>query len=134
MSGKRLLALVILCAAALMVILDGTIVTVALPAIQADLGFTAGSLSWVMNSYLIAFGGLLLLSGRLGDLLGRRRIFLAGIGVFVLASLACGLADGPAMLIAARFAQGAGAAMASAVTLGMIVRLFGQPAEQGRAI
>ena len=132
--GARWLALVILCAASLMVILDGTIVTVALPAIQADLGFTAGSLSWVMNSYLIAFGGLLLLSGRLGDLLGRKRMFLAGIAVFVAASLACGLAAGPAMLIAARFVQGAGAAMASAVTLGMIVRLFRQPAEQGRAI
>jgi EmrB/QacA subfamily drug resistance transporter len=116
------------------VILDGTIVTVALPTIQADLGFTAGNLSWVMNSYLIAFGGLLLLSGRLGDLLGRKRLFLAGIAVFVLASLACGLAADPAMLITARFVQGAGAAMASSVTLGMIVRLFDQPAEQGRAI
>ena len=130
----RWLALVILCAASLMVILDGTIVTVALPTIQADLGFTADSLSWVMNSYLIAFGGLLLLSGRLGDLLGRKKMFLAGIAVFVAASLACGVAAGPAMLIAARFVQGAGAAMASAVTLGMIVRLFSRPAEQGRAI
>src|SRR6201986_2708496 len=124
---RRWLALAILCAASLMIILDGTIVTVALPAIQADLGFSAGSLSWVMNSYLIAFGGLLLLSGRLGDLLGRKRMFLAGIAVFTAASLACGLAAGPAMLIAARFVQGAGAAMASAVTLGMIVRLFSQP-------
>src|SRR5215469_14518404 len=132
--GNRWLALVILCAASLMVILDGTIVTVALPAIQADLGFTAGSLSWVMTSYLIAFGGLLLLSGRLGDLLGRKRMFLAGIAVFTLASLACGLAAGPGMLIAARFVQGAGAAMASAVTLGMIVRLFDEPADQGRAV
>ncbi len=131
---RRRLALVILCAASLMVILDGTIVTVALPSIQADLGFTAGSLSWVMTTYLIAFGGLLLLSGRLGDLLGRKRMFLAGIAVFVAASLACGLADGPGMLIAARFVQGAGAAMASAVTLGMIVRLFDGPAERGRAI
>src|SRR3984957_13014884 len=111
MSRSRLLALVILCASSLMVILDGTIVTVALPTIQADLGFTAGNLSWVMNSYLIAFGGLLLLSGRLGDLLGRKRLFLAGIAVFVLASLACGLAAGPVMLIAARFIQGAVAAM-----------------------
>jgi EmrB/QacA subfamily drug resistance transporter len=134
MSRSRLLALVILCVASLMVILDGTIVTVALSTIQADLGFTAGNLSWVMNSYLIAFGGLLLLSGRLGDLLGRKRLFLAGIAVFVLASLACGLATGPAMLITARFVQGTGAAMASSVTLGMIVRLFDQPAEQGRAI
>jgi EmrB/QacA subfamily drug resistance transporter len=132
--AARLLALVILCTASLVVILDGTIVTVALPTIQADLGFTAGNLSWVMNSYLIAFGGLLLLSGRLGDLLGRKRLFLAGIAVFVLASLACGLAADPAMLITARFVQGAGAAMASSVTLGMIVRLFDQPAEQGRAI
>jgi MFS family permease len=115
-------------------ILDGTIVTVALPTIQADLRFTPGNLSWVMNAYLIAFGGLLLLSGRPGDLLGRKRMFLAGIAVFVFASLACGLAAGPGMLIAARFVQGAGAAMASAVTLGMIVRLFDQPAEQSWAI
>ena len=131
---RRRLALVILCAASLMVILDGTIVTVALPSIQADLGFTADGLSWVMTTYLIAFGGLLLLCGRLGDLLGRKRMFLAGIAVFVAASLACGLAAGPGMLIAARFVQGAGAAMASAVTLGMIVRLFDRPDEQGRAI
>src|ERR1700730_6447165 len=134
LAARRRLALVILCAASLMVILDGTIVTVALPSIQADLGFTADSLSWVMTTYLIAFGGLLLLSGRLGDLLGRKRMFLAGIAVFVAASRACGLAAGPGMLIAARFVQGAGAAMASAVTLGMIVRLFDRPAEQSRAI
>jgi MFS family permease len=133
MFRSRWLALVILCTS-LMVILDGTIVTVALPTIQRDLGFTAGSLSWVMNAYLIAFGGLLLLSGRLGDLIGRKRMFLTGIAVFVLASLACGLAAGPAMLITARFVQGAGAAMASAVTLGMIARLFAQPAERNRAI
>src|SRR5580693_7353128 len=132
-ARNRWLALVILCTASLMIILDGTIVTVALPRIQADLGFTAGSLSWVMNSFLIAFGGLLLLSGRLGDLVGRRRMFLAGIAVFTLASLACGLAAGPAMLIAGRFAQGTGAALVSAVTLGMIVRLFPAPGEQARA-
>ncbi len=108
--------------------------TVALPAIQARLGFRAGSLSWVMNAYLIAFGGLLLLSGRLGDLLGRKRMFLAGIALFTLASLACGLADRPWLLVAARFTQGAGAAMASAVTLGMIARLFSQPDERNRAI
>src|ERR1700722_4005027 len=87
LAARRRLALVILCAAPLMVILDGTIVTVALPSIQADLGFTADSLSWVMTTYLIAFGGLLLLSGRLGDLLGRKRMFIAGIAVFVAASL-----------------------------------------------
>ena len=98
-----------------MLILDGTIVTVALPTIQADLGFTAASLSWVMTTYLIAFGGLLLLGGRLADLLGRKRMFLAGIAVFIVASLACGLATSPGMLIAARFVQGAGAAMVSAV-------------------
>jgi EmrB/QacA subfamily drug resistance transporter len=134
MRHSRWLALVILCAATLMVILDGTIVTVALPTIQADLGFTPASLSWVMDSYMISFGGLLLLSGRLGDLLGRKRMFLAGLTVFTLASLACGLATGPGMLIAFRFVQGIGGAMASAVTLGMIVRLFGEPAERGRAI
>src|SRR5258708_5728582 len=127
MPRSRVLALVILCAASLMTILDGTIVTVALPAIQADLGFTPASLSWVMSSYLIAYGGLLLLSGRLGDLLGRRRMFLAGVAFFVLASLACGLAGSPGALIAARFAQGAGGAMASSVTLGMIIRLFDKP-------
>lgn len=134
MLRSRWFALVILCAATLMIILDGTIVTVALPVIQADLGFTPATLSWVMDSYLIAFGGLLLLSGRLGDLLGRKRMFLAGLAVFTLASLACGLATGPGMLIAARFVQGIGGAMASAVTLGMIVRLFAQPDEQRRAI
>jgi len=134
MLRSRWFALVILCSATLMIILDGTIVTVALPTIQVDLGFTAASLSWVMNSYMIAFGGLLLLSGRLGDLLGRKRMFLVGLAVFSVASLACGLAVGPGMLITARFVQGIGGAMASAVTLGMIVRLFDQPAEQGRAI
>lgn len=133
-SAGRWLALVILCAATLMVILDGTIVTVALPTIQRALGFTARDLSWVVDSYLVAFGGLLLLSGRLGDLLGRRRMFLAGLAVFVLASLTCGLSVSPAMLIVARFAQGIGGAMATAVTLGMIIRLFPGPAEQPRAI
>src|ERR1700749_3761785 len=113
--ARRRVALVILCTASLMVILDGTIVTVALPTIQADLGFSAAGLSWVMNSYLIAFGGLLLLSGRLGDLLGRKRVFLAGLALFTLASLACGLAVSPEMLVAARFIQGLGGALTSAV-------------------
>jgi EmrB/QacA subfamily drug resistance transporter len=134
MFHSRWFALIVLCTASLMTILDGTIVTVALPTLQADLGFSSASLSWVMNSYMIAFGGLLLLSGRLGDLIGRKRMFLSGIAVFTLASLVCGLAVDPAMLIAARFVQGIGGAMASAVTLGMIVRLFDQPADQGRAI
>jgi EmrB/QacA subfamily drug resistance transporter len=132
--GNRWLALLILCAASLMIILDGTIVTVALPTIQADLHFSAASLSWVMTAYLIAFGGLLLLVGRLGDLLGRKRTFLAGLAVFTAASLACGLATDPGMLIAARFVQGAGAAGVSAVSLGMLVRLFTDPRQQARAI
>jgi EmrB/QacA subfamily drug resistance transporter len=134
MTRSRVLALVILCTSSLMTILDGTIVTVALPTIATDLGFTPDSLSWVMTAYLIAYGGLLLLSGRLGDLLGRKRMFLAGLAVFVLASLACGLAPSPGALIAARFVQGIGGAMASAVTLGMVVRLFDKPADQDRAI
>jgi EmrB/QacA subfamily drug resistance transporter len=132
--SNRWLALAILCAASLMIILDGTIVTVALPTIQADLGFTAASLSWVMTAYLIAFGGPLLLGGRLGDLLGRKRMFLSGLAVFTAASLACGLSTSPGMLIAARFVQGAGAALVSAVSLGMLVRLFSDPRQQARAI
>jgi EmrB/QacA subfamily drug resistance transporter len=134
MLASRWFALAVLCSATLMIILDGTIVTVALPTIQADLGFSAAGLSWVMNSYLIAFGGLLLLSGRLGDLLGSKRVFLSGLALFTLASVACGLAVSPGMLVAARFIQGTGGALTSAVILGMIVRLFSQPAEQGKAI
>jgi predicted MFS family arabinose efflux permease len=131
---SRWLALGVLCTATLMIILDGTIVTVALPSIQHDLGFSATGLEWVMNGYLIAFGGLLLLSGRLGDLLGAKRVFIAGILLFSAASLACGLAVSQPMLIAARFAQGAGGAMASAVSLGMIVRLFPAPRERAKAM
>jgi EmrB/QacA subfamily drug resistance transporter len=130
----RRLALWLLCAASLMIILDGTIVTVALPSIQRGLGFSAANLSWVMNAYLIAFGSLLLLAGRLGDLIGRKRMFLSGLATFTAASLLCGLSTSPAMLIAARFAQGIGGAMASAVSLGMIVTLFPEPPEQARAI
>jgi EmrB/QacA subfamily drug resistance transporter len=127
-------ALAVLCGATLMIILDGTIVTVALSAIQRDLGFSPAGLTWVMNAYMLAFGGLLLLAGRLGDLLGRKRMLLAGLALFTAASLACGLSAGPASLIAARFAQGAGAAMVSAVSLGMIVGLYAEPRERGRAI
>ena len=130
--GQRQLALWLLCAASLMVILDGTIVTVALPSIQLHLGFSAASLSWVMNAYLIAFGSLLLLAGRLGDLIGRKRMFCSGLAVFTAASLACGMSTGPQMLIAARFGQGIGAAMVSAVSLGMIVALVPEPAQQAR--
>ena len=131
---SRWLALTVLCAAMMMIILDGTIVTVALPTIQRDLRFSAAGLAWVVNAYLIAFGGLLLLAGRLGDLIGGKRIFVAGIVVFTAASALCGLSSTPAMLITARFVQGAGGAMASAVSLGMIVRLFPEPREQAKAI
>src|SRR4029079_11933391 len=134
MERSRWTALLVLCAGMLMVVLDATVVNVALPSIQADLGFTASSLAWVVNAYLIAFGGLLLLAGRLGDLIGRRTIFLAGLAVFTLASLACGLATSQGMLVTARFVQGIGGAMASAVVLGMIVTMFPAPREQAKAI
>jgi EmrB/QacA subfamily drug resistance transporter len=133
-SDPRWRALLVLCAGMLMVILDQTIVNVALPSIQQDLGFTQSSLAWVVNAYLIAFGGLLLLAGRFGDLLGRRSVFLAGMVVFTTASLVCGLAGSQGMLIAARFVQGAGGALASAVILGMIVTMFPKPSEQAKAI
>ncbi|MYW05041.1 DHA2 family efflux MFS transporter permease subunit [Streptomyces sp. SID3343] len=123
-----------LCAGVLMVVLDGTIVMVALPAIQSDLGFSQSGLAWVVNSYGIAFAGLLLLAGRLGDLIGRRRMFVAGMVVFTAASLLCGVATGPQLLIAARFLQGAGGAMSSAVAIGMIVTLFPDPKERAKAI
>ena len=131
---NRWVALVVLCVGMLMIILDTTIVNVALPSIQDDLGFSQSSLAWVVNGYLIAFGGLLLLAGRLGDLIGRRRVFLAGLAVFTIASLLCGAAQSQEMLIAARFVQGVGGAMTAAVILGMIVTMFPQPAEQARAI
>jgi EmrB/QacA subfamily drug resistance transporter len=127
-------ALVVLCAGMLMIILDGTIVTVALPSIQSDLDFSQSSLAWVVNAYLIAFGGLLLLAGRLGDLIGRRRVFLTGLVIFTTASALCGLASSQEMLIGARFVQGVGGAMASSVILGMIVTMFPEPGEQAKAI
>jgi EmrB/QacA subfamily drug resistance transporter len=130
----RWLALAVLCAGTLMIVLDATIVNVALPAIQRDLGFSQSTLAWVVNAYLIAFGGALLLAGRLGDLLGRRRIFLFGLAVFTLASLACGISTSQEVLIAARFIQGLGGAMTSAVILGMIVTMFTEPRERTRAI
>jgi EmrB/QacA subfamily drug resistance transporter len=131
---RRWVALVVLCAGFLMIILDQTIVNVALPSIQNDLHFSQSNLAWVVNAYLIAFGGLLLLVGRLGDLIGRRRIFLAGLTVFTSASFVCGLADSQALLIAARFVQGIGGAMTAAVILGMIVTMFPKPSEQAKAI
>jgi EmrB/QacA subfamily drug resistance transporter len=131
---QRWIALVVLCAGFLMIILDQTIVNVALPTIQSDLHFSQSNLAWVVNAYLIAFGGLLLLVGRLGDLIGRRRIFLVGLTVFTSASLVCGLSSSQAMLIGARFVQGVGGAMTSAVILGMIVTMFRKPSEQAKAI
>jgi EmrB/QacA subfamily drug resistance transporter len=131
---ERWVALYVLCVGMLMIVLDVTVVNVALPSIQNDLHFSTSSLAWVINAYLIAFGGLLLLAGRLGDLVGRRHIFLAGIGLFTTASLLCGLADSQTLLIAARFVQGVGGAMTSAVILGMIVTMFPEPREQARAI
>src|SRR5579871_5078586 len=110
---RRWIALGVVCLAQLMNVLDTTIVNVALPAIQRDLHFTQGSLTWVVNAFLITFGSLLLLAGRLGDLVGRRRVFLTGIAVFTAASALCGLATDQGMLIAARFAQGVGAALSS---------------------
>ncbi len=130
----RWLALYVLCGSVLMIVLDATIVNVALPSIKADLHFGASSLAWVVNAYLLAFGGLLLLAGRLGDLIGRRRIFLIGLAVFTTASAVCGLAVSQAMLVLARFAQGAGGALTSAVVLGMIVTMFPEPREQAKAI
>src|SRR5437870_399651 len=133
-DGGRRIALVVLCAGMLMIILDATIVNVALPSIESDLRFSQSSLAWVVNAYLIAFGGLLLLAGRLGDLMGRKRIFLIGLTVFTSGSLFCGLARSQSMLIVARFVQGAGGAITSAVILGMIVTMFQRPGERARAI
>jgi EmrB/QacA subfamily drug resistance transporter len=130
----RWAALLVLCVGMLMIVLDATIVNVALPSIQDDLEFSQSSLAWVVNAYLIAFGGLLLLAGRLGDLIGRRKIFLIGLAVFTGASLLCAVAQTQGMLIGARFLQGAGGAMTSAVILGMIVTMFREPREQAKAI
>jgi len=133
-TRSRGLALAVLCAASLMVVLDSSIVAVALPAIQADLGFTPAGLAWVVTAYLVAFGGLLLISGRLGDLLGRRRVFLGGLGLFTAASLAAGLASDAGVLVVSRFAQGVGGALASGVVLGMIVTMFPEPRARAKAI
>src|SRR3954447_19181884 len=131
---SRWIALYVLCTGVLMIVLDATVVNVALPSIQNDLGFSQSSLAWVVNAYLIAFGGFLLLAGRLGDLISRRGVFLAGLAVFTGASFLCGVAQSEAWLVAARFVQGFGGAMASAVTLGMIVTMFPAPRDQAKAI
>jgi EmrB/QacA subfamily drug resistance transporter len=131
---SRWIALIVLCVGMLMIVLDATIVNVALPSMQDDLGFSQNSLAWVVNAYLIAFGGLLLLAGRLGDLIGRRRVFLIGLAVFTAASLLCAVAQSQGVLIGARFVQGVGGALTSAVILGMIVTMFPEPREQAKAI
>ena len=130
----RWLALYVLCAGMLMIVLDATIVNVALPTIQNSLGFSQSKLAWVVNAYMIPFGGLLLLAGRIGDLLGQRRIFLLGLAIFTTASLLCAASQSQGMLVGARFVQGIGGAMASAVILGMIVTMFPEPAHQAKAI
>jgi MFS family permease len=131
---SRTIALVVLCTGMLMIVLDSAIVNVALEPIQSDLGFSQASLAWVVNAYLIPFGGLLLLAGRLGDLIGRRTIFLVGLAVFTAASLACGLAQSQEMLVGARLLQGAGGALTSSVILGIIITMFTEPREQAKAI
>jgi EmrB/QacA subfamily drug resistance transporter len=133
-TDTRWPALYVLCVGMLMIVLDATIVNVALPSIQDDLGFSQSDLAWVVNAYLIAFGGLLLLAGRIGDLIGQRRIFMIGLTIFTVASLLCAVAQSQELLIGARFVQGVGGALTSAVILGMIVTMFPEPAEQAKAI
>src|SRR4026208_150947 len=133
-TRTRWLALFVLCLGDLMIVLDTTIVNVALPSIREDLGFSETSLAWVVNAYLLTFGGFLLLGGRLGDLFGHRRLFIAGIVLFTAASLACGLANSQAALIGARAVQGLGGAVVSAVALPLTVTLFIEPAERAKAM
>src|SRR5881398_1883672 len=133
-SRTRWFALYVLCLGTLMIVLDTTIVNVALPSIRTDLGFSQTSLAWVVNAYLLTFGGFLLLGGRLGDLFGHRRLFLAGITLFTTASVACGLSTTQGMLIAARAVQGLGGAVASAVSLSLMMTLFTEPAERAKAM
>ncbi len=133
-SRTRWLALYALCLGDLMIVVDMTVVNVALPSIRTDLGFSETSLAWVVNAYVITFGGFMLLGGRLGDLFGHRRLFLAGLTLFTLASLCCGLATSQGMLVAARAVQGLGGAVVSAVALSLIMTLFVEPAERTRAM
>jgi hypothetical protein len=132
-SKTRWYALVVLCLGTLMIVLDTTIVNVALPSIRTSLGFSQTSLAWVVNAYILTFGGLLLLGGRLGDLYGHRRLFLLGIGLFTVSSLACGLSTSQDMLVGARAVQGIGGAVTSAVSLSLTMTLFTEPAEQEEA-
>src|SRR6478672_1550936 len=133
-DSRRWLALYVLCAGMLMIVLDATIVNVALPSIKDDLGFSQNNLAWVINAYMIPFGGLLLLAGRIGDLVGQRRVFLLGLAIFTVASLVCAASQSQEMLVGARFVQGVGGALASAVILGMIVTMFPEPGDQAKAI
>jgi EmrB/QacA subfamily drug resistance transporter len=133
-NRKRWLALIVLCLGDLMIVLDVTIVGVALPSIREDLGFTEESLAWVVNAYLITFGGFLLLGGRFGDIFGHRRLFLIGIGLFTAASTLCGLAQSQEMLVIARAVQGVGGAVVSAVALSLMMMLFTEPAERAKAM
>src|SRR5213592_392692 len=131
---KRWFALYVLCLGSLMIVLDVTIVNVALPSIRQDLGFSGTSLAWVVNAYLLTYGGFLLLGGRLGDLFGQRRLFLIGITFFTLASLACGLANTQGLLVAARALQGFGGAVVSAVGLSLVMSLFTEQSERAKAM
>jgi EmrB/QacA subfamily drug resistance transporter len=133
-SRTRWYALIVLCLGTLMIVLDATIVNVALPSIRDDLGFSATSLAWVVNAYLLTFGGFLLLGGRLGDLYGQRRLFLIGITLFTVASLACGLSTTQGLLVTARAVQGVGGAIASAVSLGLVMYLFTEAADRAKAM
>jgi EmrB/QacA subfamily drug resistance transporter len=133
-SRSRWIALYVLCLGDLMIVLDVTIVGVALPSIREDLGFTETSLAWVVNAYVLTFGGFLLLGGRLGDLFGHRRLFLIGTALFTAASLACGLANSQELLIGARAVQGLGAAVVSAVALSLMMTLFTEPADRAKAM
>src|SRR5258708_1716541 len=133
-NRARWFALYVLCLGTLMIVLDVTIVNVALPSIKKDLGFSQASLAWVVNAYLLTYGGFLLLAGRLGDLFGQRRLFLIGIAFFTLASLACGLSNSQGFLVTARAVQGVGGAVVSAVSFGLVMNLFTEPAERAKAM
>ena len=133
-NRRRWAALVVLCIGQLMIVLDVTVVNVALPTIQRELHFSQASLAWVVNAYLLSFGGLMLLAGRLGDITGRKRVFIGGMSAFTIASLLCGLANSEALLIGARFVQGAAAAFMASMILGILVTMFPKPRERATAM
>ena len=133
-SRKRWLALIVLCMGELMIVLDTTIVNVALPSIRESLRFTETSLVWVVNAYMLTYGGFLLLGGRLGDLYGQRRLFLAGIALFTLASVVCGVSNSQGLLIAARAVQGLGGAVVSSIALSLMMNIFTEPGERAKAM